>query len=208
MYFSQMKFEEVPAEHFIRVRSTFTSDKSCKYRFGLSVCGRARLTVNGKEVVNQWKSHPEKTDETPMFNKFTMERFAYVDMEQGGTYDLEILMTNTTGKPTVGPPGQGGVRLGGHVVLDEDKSIEEAVELARNVDVPIIMVGLSSDYEYEGTDRMNLLLPGRQNELVEKVARSNPKTASVSHQLSHPLRALLWTLIYKIDRGYSSRHAV
>lgn len=176
MYFSQMAFPELPPTYFIRARSTFSSQKTGSYRFGLSVWGRAKLFVDGKEVIDQWNDHPEKTDQTPMFNKFTMERFFILSVEKGKQYSMEILLTNATGKPTVGLPGQGGVRLGGHELIDDDKAIQEAVELARNVDIPIVMVGLCSDYETEGQDRSDLHLPGRQNELVQKVAEANPNT--------------------------------
>ena len=174
MYFSQMEFHDLPPTYFIRARSTFSTRKTGQYRFGLSVWGRAKLFIDGKEAINQWTDHPEKTDQTPMFNKFTMERFCTLSIEQGKQYELEILLTNATVKPTVGPPGQGGARLGGHELIDDDKAIKEAVELARNVDVPIVMVGLCSDYETEGQDRTDLYLPGRQNELVQKVAQANP----------------------------------
>jgi beta-glucosidase len=140
--------------------------------------------IDGKEVIDLWMSQPEKTDETPMFNKYTMERFAYLDVKKGRAYELEILMTNTTGRATVGPPAQGGVRLGGHEVLEEDRAIEDAVNLARSVDIPIVMVGLSSDYEYEGTDRKDLQLPGRQDELIQRVVGANPNTVSVINHRS------------------------
>lgn len=171
-----MSFLKVPSTYFLRIRSTFTPEKAGEYRFGVSVWGRATLYVDGKEVIDQWTSHPEKTADTPMFNKFSMEKFANIYVEKGKAYPLELLMTNDTGKSTVDLPGMGGLRLGGHFVIPDDKAIEDAVQVARCVDVPIVMVGLSSDYEYEGTDRCDLMLPGQQNTLVEKVVEANPNT--------------------------------
>lgn len=178
MYFSQMIFPTVPQVHFIRVKATYTADSSSKYRFGLSVCGRARMRIDSRAVVDLWESKPEKTDETPIFNKFTMERFVDMDLEKGRSYDFEIIMTNKKEEEAVGDPGAGGVRLGAQKILDEEEAIGEAVELAKTVDVPIVMAGLNADWEYEGADRSDLLLPRRQNELVRRVVEANANTVS------------------------------
>jgi beta-glucosidase len=176
MYFSQMILPNVPQTHFIRIKATYMAEASCKYRFALSVCGRARMMIDGQEVADLWTSKPEKTDETPIFNKFSMEQVVDMELEQGRRYDFEIIMTNKKDDTVVGDPGAGGVRLGGHRLLDEDIAIEQALDLARNVDVPIIIAGLGPDWEYEGADRKDLLLPRRQNELVQRVVEANPNT--------------------------------
>ena len=44
---------------------------------------------------------------------------------------------------------------------DGDTSIQEAVELAKQVDVPVLVVGLNMDWESEGYDRPTLDLPLR-----------------------------------------------
>ncbi|KAH8651670.1 glycoside hydrolase superfamily [Ilyonectria robusta] len=178
MYFSQMAFENVPAAHFIRITSTFIPEKTCRYRFALSVCGKARLTINNEEIIELWKSHPEKTDDTPCFNKLSMERFAELDIEEGQHYDLVIVMTNVLITPS-GPPSPGGVRLGGQELRDEDQAITDAVKLAREVDIPVILTGLSSDYEYEASDRKDLFLPGQENRMIELVCRANPNTVVI-----------------------------
>jgi beta-glucosidase len=203
MYFSQMIFPTVPQTHFIRVRATYKAENSCKYRFGLSVCGRARMTINGQEVVDLWTSKPEKTDETPIFNKFTMERFVDMELEKGSSYDFAIVMTNKKDDTVVGDPGLGGVRLGGHQLLDEEQAIQDAVALAMDVDIPIVMAGLSADWEYEGADRSDLQLPRRQNELVQRVVEANPNTVS-----RHPLPILDVRAYHILDCSDPSRPAI
>lgn len=184
-----MAFENVPAAHFIRITSTFIPEKTCRYRFALSVCGKARLTINNEEIIELWKSHPEKTDDTPCFNKLSMERFAELDIEGAQHYDLVIVMTNVLITPS-GPPSPGGVRLGGQALRDEDQAITDAVKLAREVDIPIILTGLNSDYEYEASDRKDLLLPGQENKMIELVCRANPNTVS-SLTMTRPRSATL-----------------
>jgi beta-glucosidase len=178
MYFSQMIFETMAGTHFIRIKTVFTAEATCKYRFALSVCGKAKLFINAREVIDLWKDQPKKTSDTPCFNKLSMERLVDLDVEYGQKYDIIIIMTNETGKPRIGPTPPGGVRLGGQELRDEDQAISEAVEVARNVDIPIVLAGLSSDYEYEASDRTSLKLPGQMDEMIQRVTEANPNTVS------------------------------
>jgi beta-glucosidase len=61
----------------------------------------------------------------------------------------------------------------------EDEELEGAVALARDADVAIVVVGTTDEVESEGFDRTSLALPGRQDDLVERVAAANPKTIVV-----------------------------
>jgi beta-glucosidase len=53
------------------------------------------------------------------------------------------------------------------------------VELARNCDVAIVVVGTTEEVESEGFDRSTLSLPGHQDELVWAVRAANPATVVV-----------------------------
>ena len=61
----------------------------------------------------------------------------------------------------------------------DDEEIERAVALARDADVAIVVVGTTAEVESEGFDRSSLALPGRQDELVRRVAEANPATVVV-----------------------------
>jgi len=75
------------------------------------------------------------------------------------------------------------VQLGGVEVIDPDKVMAKAVELAKDADAIIAIVGLNADWESEGYDRTTLALPGRTNELVSKVAAANPNTIVVTQSV-------------------------
>ena len=62
---------------------------------------------------------------------------------------------------------------------DEDAELERAVDLAREADVAVVVVGTNEEVECEGVDRDSLALPGRQDELVQRVAEANPRTVVV-----------------------------
>jgi beta-glucosidase len=57
--------------------------------------------------------------------------------------------------------------------------LERAVEAAKSADVAIVVVGNDESWETEGRDRKTVALPGRQDELVERVAAVNPRTIVV-----------------------------
>ena len=61
----------------------------------------------------------------------------------------------------------------------DDEEIERAVALARDADVAVVVVGTTEEVESEGFDRTSLALPGRQDELVRRVAQANPTTVVV-----------------------------
>jgi beta-glucosidase len=62
----------------------------------------------------------------------------------------------------------------------------EAVKLASEADAVVAFIGLNGDWETEGNDRVSLDLPGRTNELVEKIFAANPNTVVVNQSVSRP----------------------
>jgi beta-glucosidase len=60
-----------------------------------------------------------------------------------------------------------------------DEMIAEAAAAAASADAAVVVVGTTDEDEREGRDRESLALPGRQDELVERVAAANPRTVVV-----------------------------
>lgn len=137
------------------------------------------MLIDDQEIIDLWTSQPEKTADTPMFNSASMERFFDVNVTKGQELKVQVYLTNEQIGVTVGAIPSGGVRIGGFEVIDELQAMQDAVKLAAEVDVPIIITGLSSDWEYEGSDRATLSLPGNVDELIAKVVAVNPKTVRV-----------------------------
>jgi beta-glucosidase len=63
--------------------------------------------------------------------------------------------------------------------LLENDILQKAADAAGKADVAIIFAGLSDAVEVEARDRTDLNLPKEQEELIEAVARVNPKTIVV-----------------------------
>ena len=60
-----------------------------------------------------------------------------------------------------------------------DSALEDAVPLARDADLVVVVVGTTPEVESEGFDRTSLAFPGAQDELIRRVTDANPKTVVV-----------------------------
>lgn len=154
----------------------------CTYEFGLSVAGRAKLYVDGKLVIDNWTR--QRRGDT-FFNSGSREEKGQVELKAGIAHNVTVEFCNVRG-PADGDEDEivmdsnPGVRIGGAEVRDPEYMIEEAVQIAKEADVVIAVVGLNAEWETEGYDRKTLGLPGRTDELISKVVAANPNTVVVT----------------------------
>ncbi|KAL6912621.1 hypothetical protein FSST1_010381 [Fusarium sambucinum] len=185
MYFADYHPSGVPDVYWLRVVTSYKAPKTATMLIGLCVMGKGCLYIDGKLAVDLWSSHPKKTLQTPMFNQASMELTADLEAREGQTYEISVILKNeslstTVGGPYVGTSCIGGVRIGCCEKIDSAVALNEAVELARNIDVPIVIAGLNADYETEAVDRHDLELPPGINDLIQRVIEANPKTIIVN----------------------------
>lgn len=62
---------------------------------------------------------------------------------------------------------------------EREHLLEEAVELAKNVDEVIFIGGLNHAQDLEGKDRKNMILPYGQDQVIEAILKVNPNTVIV-----------------------------
>ncbi|MFC1409899.1 beta-glucosidase [Streptacidiphilus sp. N1-12] len=106
---------------------------------------------------------------------------AVFELELSSTAPVEVSLTHTLPEASAFA-GFGLVSFAlGHSepVATADQLIEEAVALAAAADVAVVVVATTEEVESEGVDRTGLALPGRQDELVARVAAANPRTVVV-----------------------------
>lgn len=154
-----------------------------QFEFGLMVTGRGKLFVSNRLVIDNWTRQRQGE---AFFNLGTLEERGTVDVAPGESPQILLEFSNTSGPregEIEGQPDQAGFRLGGRDVSDPDEAMHDAVECAKAADVAVVVVGLSADWESEGYDRTTLALPGRTDELVEKVAKANPRTIVVTQSV-------------------------
>ncbi|TEA12712.1 putative beta-glucosidase I [Colletotrichum sidae] len=201
----------LPKMFYARARATYTPETTGPFRFGFSTSGKGRVRVDGRDIIDLWTSQPPKTGPTPCFNRLSMEEFCDVELTAGKSVEIEVVQVNEDLAGGVGTALTLAGRVGGFQVIDEDEAIREAAELARNVDVPIVVTGLSSDFEYEGADRKHLRLPGRVDDLIAAVLAANPNTIIVTQSgcpIEMPWEPQTPTLVHAWFGGQETGHGL
>ena len=138
--------------------------------------------MDGNLVIDNWTR--QRRGEF-FFGASSVEERGVYRLEADKSYEVYVEFCNVTG-PADGDEDEtvlesiSGFRLGGAEVRSSDDLMNQAVELAREADIVIAVVGLNGDFETEGYDRKTLALPGRTDELVQKVAQVNKKTVVVT----------------------------
>jgi len=157
----------------LRLAATFTPDEDGEHTFAVSGFGTFEFTV-GDQAVYEGSLHPAGAGRAELLLS-PREHRATVRLTAGVPVEVVLRQTIARGlghtvATTLGhrPPGP-----------DADGMIEEAVRLAAASDVAVVVVGTTEQVESEGFDRVSLTLPGRQDELVARVAAANPRTIVV-----------------------------
>ena len=125
------------------------------YVFGVSSTCDAQVYIDGRVIVAS--GQPD----------------VMIDLEAGREYAFKVEMKKTADLHWA------SVRVGMAYRPEPDDRIQRAAELASRSDVAIVFAGQPENYETEGTDRPDMDLTGRQNELIAAVAKANPKTIVV-----------------------------
>jgi hypothetical protein len=95
----------------------------------------------------------------------------------GTLFPYGIGVSLTVGHNYISVPA---LRLGGAEVQDSDELLQQAVNVAKDADAVIAIVGLNADWEAEGYNHTTLALPGRTDELISRVAAVNAKIVVVT----------------------------
>ena len=160
------KAEHFDPNHFsARMDGDFQVPETGSYNFELGSVGRARVLIDDDYLLDLWNVTNTEPDQRH-------QQSLNLKLEGGKPYSLRIEYASIPG------PRWRGVRLGCLPPLPEDP-IAEAVALAKEADITIVVAGLTPEWESEGQDRINMDLPGEQNELIEQVAAANPNTVVV-----------------------------
>ncbi|WP_318209490.1 MULTISPECIES: beta-glucosidase family protein [unclassified Streptomyces] len=160
----------------VELVGTYTPRRSGAHHFGTQGMGAFRLSVDGT-VIFDGVHRPEGADPLDALTGRPVAR---------GTADLvaerpvKVSLLASAPKMSYGPLR--GVTFGlAHrgPAGEEDQLIEEAVATAAAAEVAVVVVATTEAVESEGFDRTTLRLPGRQDELVSRVAAANPRTVVV-----------------------------
>lgn len=153
-----------------RIRGTIVPEESGRFELALAQAGEARVFLDG-ELVLDGVHHAPTGRSTEMFGMVSDDIVTEVGLVRGEP--VEILVELTAGQSVIS-----GFRLGFRSA-DVDALIERAVAAAADADAAVLFVGTTEEWETEGRDRPSFAVPGRQEELVRRVAEVSPRTVVV-----------------------------
>jgi beta-glucosidase len=168
--FGSLAPETVAGDWSMRVAGTVIPDESGIFQLALAQAGSARLLVNGELVLDGFTNPPPRGG-SDFFGQVSQDLVADVKFERDEPVELvvEFVRTGST---------LSGFRVGFRTA-DQDALLERAVAAASDADVAIVCIGTTGETESEGHDRKDLNLPGRQEELIRRVAAVNERTVVV-----------------------------
>ena len=155
----------------IVVRTRFRATAAGPHLIGAAGVGHLTLTVDGTVVADRVTPMPDDPVQTMTRPG---EVRAVVDLRAGQETEVRLDF-----QPADGVDAPLAVSLGIAADEDEDTMIAEAVRAATHAAAAVVIVGSAEAGESEGFDRATLALPGRQDELVARVAAVNPRTVVV-----------------------------
>ena len=156
-----------PPSLSVRFSANLVPDNTGEYHFELVSIGSARLKIDGEEIVDNWTSQDPGE---AFFSYGSAPRRSSITLEEGRSYLIEIEYKWMGRFPAVQI---------GMLPPDKEDLMAEAIKLAKDSDAVILVAGTNSDWETEGNDRSTLELPGKQNQLIEKVTEANQNTIIV-----------------------------
>ena len=152
---------------FVKFSCTYVPDISGEHAFEIFAIGKSKLIINNEEIIDNW------TDPLPgdaFFAHGSSSKRGASHLEKDKSYQIEIQYKFEGNFPAIyigcQPP-------------DKIDLLDEALNIAKEVDEVILLVGTNSDWETEGNDRVDFNLPGEQNTLIEKVLDINPNAIIV-----------------------------
>jgi len=142
-------------EFSVRMKGFFTPAVSGVHTFGLNMVGRGRMFLNEETLIDTWDA-PEASG----------QQTAQIEMQSGQAYALRVEYK------WEGDPHWRSLALG-YLPPHADDLMSEALEIAAQSDVVVVLAGLTSEWESESFDRPDMLLPGEQNKLIEEISKVN-----------------------------------
>lgn len=172
--------EKTQGARTARFVTSYTPPESGNHYFSFSGLGHTKLFINGDLV------HEQTEDlEEPMLlllSAHEEERFQY-NFDAAKTYDIVIESKVSAAKSDLHIMND---QIAVHVGLITQAEMEadllnEAVGLAKEADLAICFVGNNTQWESEGLDMAQMVLPvdGSQDKLVAEVAKANKNTVVV-----------------------------
>ena len=160
----------------VEVRTRVVAAASGEHLIGCSGLGRFTLALGSGAPAEVELTLPPDADVAAAHMRPPQHA---VPVELAAGEGVDVVLTHAVEGFPFGTPGD-VFRLDVEPpVAPDDERLDRAVALAASADVAIVVVGTTDEVESESFDRPSLGLPGRQDELIRRVAVANPRTVVV-----------------------------
>lgn len=144
--------KEIKDDNFSAIyKSELIVPETGEYIFDIASDDGSKLYIDGNCVISNWGDHAIES------------KLYKVKLEKGRRYKIKVEYYEFG--------GDASIKLGW--VAPDDNPFMEAINLAKQSDVVIICAGTSAQYESEGKDRKDLVLPSFQDSLINEIANVN-----------------------------------
>lgn len=169
MWFSD-PFDRAPGSAFgARITADIVPEGDGEWTFSVTSMNDALIYVDGELVVDNRASARGAS----FFGFGRAEAVGTVRLVGGTTHHVEVRVHRPESAQVMT-----GLLIGAAPVLSGDP-IAAAEAAAADADVSVVIVGTNDDWESEGFDRDSMDLPGRQDELISRVAAVSRRTIVV-----------------------------
>jgi beta-glucosidase len=156
-----------PCKYSARLSGILIPDQTGEYTFSLEGNGFSRLFLDHEIVVDNWHKLPPGI---PYWSSGQITGKS--KLETGKVYQFVIEISSENPSPWR------GLKIGCLPPMPDDP-IAEAVHLAKRSDAVILFAGTTDEWESEGFDRKDMVLPGDQTKLIESILAVNQNTVLV-----------------------------
>ncbi|WP_031167764.1 beta-glucosidase H [Streptosporangium roseum] len=158
----------------VEIRTVYTPEASGPHEFSIAGVGAFTMRIDGGTVfdgtIAAEGDDPAAAFLSPPEHRITTTLAAGTPVElsarhPAGAFGGMAFVAFTLGHAAPSP--------------GDEALIAEAVRVAAGADVAVVIASTTPEVESEGFDRTGLALPGRQDELIARVAGANPRTVVV-----------------------------
>lgn len=160
----------------IVLETTLRADREGDYRIGSAGVGRFVLEIDGEIGYDERVHLPEGADPVEALMRPPQQ---WVTRRLTAGQEVRIRLSRFVDDHVPGTDLLVSLQLAIDCVIDDEHELAVAERAAGEADVAIVVVGTNEEVESEGFDRGDLRLPGRQDELVRRVAAARPETVVV-----------------------------
>ena len=160
-----------PRAFSVRATGTFEVAESGVYHLGVHSAGLSKVYVDGQLIADAWTNW---TKGRTFFEEGCDEVVGEVALDAGKAHQITVEFRSRASDNL----HLSAIRVGLGKPLGE-ADIVEAARVAAEADVAVLCIGRSGEWDTEGSDLLDIALPGAQDALAEAVLAANPNTVIV-----------------------------